>query len=798
MYVQVIINTKTKSLDQLFTYQVPQGMGDLTSGDRIVVPFGRGDRFIDALVWRVQSEKPTFKTKKVLFVLPHQYRLSRTQLYLMQGLRSLFGATYQEAYRTVLPAPLNLKRYQTYTVLPHHPSADLFPQETFSEEDILKWMNKSQLNQGIQKGHIQLVSDFKIQQKPQVEEWLGCVDLTYDDALTKLPKRSVAKHRVLDHMYGCESAPLHAVRTACNTSRQVIMQLVDEGLLTYDVRPALVDASVYHTKIKTAPLMPLTDDQKKVVHDFVTEIEDNGSCKGLLVGVTGSGKTRVYIELAKYALEKGQQVLILAPEIALTPQLTARFTEALGSKVAVIHSNITERDRATYYEAITNKTIKVIIGARSALFAPFQDLGLIIMDEEHEGSYRSDVSPRYQTNDLVAYLADHLNLSYLLGSATPNVTSCQLADVGVLKRFDLPKRIGHAVLPRIELIDMRLMAKKSVTHLLTDPMRAGIEESLAEGGQVLLLFNRKGYAHYLQCSACGHTLQCVNCDIALTLYQKQQQLKCHYCNYATKTPPTCPKCQAPFEQKGIGIERLEEWVQEAYPKHVVKSVDADSHTKKGELANFFDAFGRGEIDILIGTQLIAKGLDFERVTLVGILQTDQMLNMPDYRATERAYQLMTQVAGRAGRHQHPGRVLVQTFQPDHPVFAYMQNQDLDGFIEEEKRMRDILGYPPYGEMMLIRVTGDFQSGVMDQAKRIYAFYQSVFKEYDIQAEIHQPYEPYYAKIKNRYRVHLVIKAQLDASKQVVKMLVRGLVNNQYQLIKEGMHVDLDFKPDRVL
>lgn len=790
MFVEVVLRDLSRTLDQLFTYAVPLDFQEkLTIGDRVVVPFGGGNRFMDGVVWRIFSEMPEFNTKDICAVLAVAYRMSPSQMTLIRSLRSRYGATYSQGLQCVLPSPYQLEVTTAYgttdKTMGWGPIGELF-----LESDLLKVTTKTNLQKAIKSGEILKFPQFELKVVQRIEESITCLFDDLDRALDGIPASYVKRRRLLTHLFGVGQATLSDLTGATQATRKEVMALVDKGFARYEVMALSADFLNHSLPHHKESLPELTVDQSHVVSAFWA-----GKSRALLQGITGSGKTRVYLELAKRVLASGRQVLVLVPEISLTPQLVSRFASHLTDQIAVLHNKVHAKDKMDFFNRIGDGSIQVVIGARSAIFAPFKNLGLILIDEEHEGSFKSDRAPRYDARELALDLSHKLPCPILLGSASPSLDTRHLADLGGLDALSLTQRIGQATLPEVNLIDLRNTPQ--VAPLLTVPFLEALEETLARGEQAIILHNRKGFANYVQCHTCGHVEKCLNCDIPLTVYQQGAKLACHYCGYqkpVTAQKHVCSVCSGEVAYKGFGLEQVVTALRERYPMHEIVTLDADTVKVQENLIQTLEDFRTGKIQVLIGTQILAKGLDFPNVTFVGVLLADQMLNMPDYSAAERTMQLLLQVAGRAGRHGRKGQVFIQTYQPDHLVIQRVAAHNYDGFVGEEKRLRETLGYPPYGKLYGIRIVGEQAHIVKQQSERIYEFYVSIFKRHNISTQIFPPNPAYYGKIKNKYVFNVLLKGASKNHRQMIKMLYLGLVKNQYDIINTDCHVDFSINP----
>ncbi len=782
-YANVIINLKTRQLDKLFTYFIPpQFRGNISSGHRVVVPFGRGG-YVDGVVWSTTDRTPDFKVKAIVEKLPDDYALSASQRLIMQLLRRLYMATYQEAYLAVLPSVQKLDKNVQYNVLK---TFDDWRAGQQLDPLQLTGYSAQQIAEKVKSGHLQKRLSFDFKHHKKTVEWVvkRYGDLTA--ALQQVAKRAVKKQRILRHMAYIDALPTTDLCKATRATRRDVLALVEAGFFELKERDWQYQTAHWQVLDKPAVAPPLSAEQEVVKRDFLAIDAPRAA---LLNGVTGSGKTRLYIELVKRVVASGGQALVLVPEISLTPQLVARFSAQLSAEIGVIHTYIKPADKIAIYQRIKSGDIKIVIGARSAIFAPFNDLALIVIDEEHEYSYKSETIPRYHTVELALALAAKLSIDILLGSATPSIKTNHLVDVGRLKALYLKRAFSGSELSDIQIVDMTALPSGTVLSTpLCDAMKACFEKS----EQVILFHNRKGFARMRQCRSCGYVHMCRNCAVPMTVYDGGRQFVCHYCGYREPELAQCPICAERLFDVGIGLEQIAGELQRRFAERTFAVIDADITRSQTRYRAILDDFESGRIDALIGTQVLAKGLDFANVTLVGVLLADQLIHMPDYASTERAYQLLTQVAGRAGRGIVRGRALIQTYQPEHPLFDYVINRDFAGFVKEEKRVRDAVGYPPYVAMFVVKVQSEDELKAYEQGRRIYEFYDKNFIKNDIDAKVYPPLQPYYGKVRQQYRLQIVFKVALRSRAAVLKTLYYGIVKNKYNLIDSTCWVDVDF------
>ena len=520
------------------------------------------------------------------------------------------------------------------------------------------------------------------------------------------------------------------------------------------------------------PVEFLTEEQQQAVSAIGNAITRGIHSRFLIHGVTGSGKTEVYIRAAEQALEMGRGVIILVPEISLTGQITERFLAAFGrDSVAILHSRLSSGERYDQWKLIRSGEVRIVIGARSAAFAPVEKLGLVVVDEEHEATYKSDFTPKYDTTEVaLKRLQDKDNNGVLvLGSATPSVVTYNRAEDGIFQLIKLTRRYNDTALPQGEIVDMRRELKEGNSTVISRRLAEEMERQLEAGRQVMLMMNRRGYSTFVSCRECGYVAKCPNCGLSL-VYHKNGMMVCHYCGHEERAATACPECGSTFVRYfGSGTEKIEETVQGLFPGRAVDRVDLDSIKKKGELNRKLKRFERGETDILIGTQLIAKGLDFKNVGLVGIVSADVSLNIPDYRSPERAFQLITQAAGRAGRGSEPGKVIIQTYSPQHYAVTMAAAGDYEAFYRAENSFRKYMMYPPYSDIFQIVFTSAEEESAREGATLWHRRLMELMPEED-RVNVFDPQQAYMSRVRDTYRYSLIIKCPRGSRQRYAGMI----------------------------
>ncbi|NIS60521.1 MAG: primosomal protein N' [Proteobacteria bacterium] len=572
---------------------------------------------------------------------------------------------------------------------------------------------------------------------------------------------------------------------------RIVKRLTERGLISVETRGIYRDP--LSDLISGEDVRPkLTPKQVKALETIVEGIDSLRFSPFLLYGITGSGKTEIYLRAIERVIEGGRQAIVLVPEISLTPQLIGQFLERFSGRVATLHSGLSRGERYDEWRRIREEKVDIVIGARSAIFAPFERLGMIIVDEEHETSYKQEEKLRYNARDVAAVRAKLCNAVLILGSATPSLEAYHNAVAEKFRLLKLDERIEGRPLPSVEIVDMRREEGKGV--VLSENLRKALGENLAIGRQSLLFLNRRGFASFIQCPDCGFVFKCPNCSVSLTHHFRGKKLVCHYCNYAIMVPDLCPDCQGSrIRSFGIGTERVEEEIRKMFPRATVDRMDRDTTRRKRSHHRILKRVKSGETDILVGTQMIAKGHDFPNVTLVGVICADLSLNFPDFRSSERTFQLLTQVAGRAGRGMNPGKVIIQTFNPGHYSIQMARDQDFTKFCREELRFRKELGYPPFSRLINIRIEATSQNRAVKSSEEMGEWGRKLLKKrfYGTGIEILGPSPAPLVKIKGKYRYQMLIKGtRVKPLHRFVEELV-GETKKRWPVRGIGLTIDVD-------
>jgi len=573
---------------------------------------------------------------------------------------------------------------------------------------------------------------------------------------------------------------------------KALQSLQAKGLISIVNKEVFRDLSV-QPELKPYPKPELTSDQEAVLAEILKGIHSKRFSPFLIHGVTGSGKTEIYLRAIEEVLNQGREAIVLVPEISLTPQLLSRFKDRFGENFSLLHSKLGKGERYDQWRKIWKGAVKIAIGARSAIFAPFKNVGIIIVDEEHDPSYKQEEKLRYHARDLAVVRAKEDEATLLLGSATPSLESFYNAEKGKFRLLTLPERIEGKPLPQVEIVDM-----KNEAGLLSEKLRAALQKNIEEGKQSLLFLNRRGFANFILCPDCGFTFKCPNCSVTLTYHLRDRSLQCHYCDYRIRAPGDCPQCEGHgLEGMGIGTERLEQEIRSLFPEREVGRMDRDTTSRRRSHQQILKGLESGKIDILVGTQMIVKGHDFPNVTFVGVVSADTSLHFPDFRSSERTFQLLTQVAGRAGRGEVFGEVVIQTFNPEHYSIQKAKDHDFIGFYKEESQFRRALDYPPFSRLINFRLVGNSEKKTKAVSEEIGRIGRDLLKRgYGKGIELLGPSAAPFAKMRGKFRWQMLAKGKSP------KLLHRFAMELAHQLENEikgrGVNLDIDVDPVFIL
>lgn len=760
---KIIVDVPLMQTDQPYSYRIPEEfMGMLEVGMRVHVPFGKGNRLIQGIVLGLETqsdeEEANQDLKDIAEVLDFSPVLTQEQLWLAEELRKSVFSYKISILKAMLPGFLNSsydKILYPLAGLSQEDRERLFGSEeslAFSSLDLAKQAEMMRLTR---KGLLGLEYQAIDQKKVKTQSWyeVHVEQLEGIEISARAKKKLELRDYLMSHP---ESASLASLLESY--SREQVNFFVQEGAVTI-VQKEVQRSAAYFEGIEESRPLELNPEQRQARDAVVSAIGSHQS-PFLLQGITGSGKTEVYLQIIQGALDKGKTAILLVPEISLTPQMTERFIARFGDKVAILHSGLSNGEKYDEWRKVERGDAQVVVGARSAIFAPLKNLGVMIIDEEHEATYKQDSNPRYHAREVAILRAQYNQAALVLGSATPSLESRARAGKGVYQHLRLTQRANPlATIPEVQVIDFRDYIGHNETSNFTPPLLEAIQDRLAKKEQVVLMLNRRGYSSFVMCRECGTVDTCPNCDISLTLHMDTKTMNCHYCGFSKDIPQVCPNCKSrSIRYYGTGTQKAYDELAELFPHARILRMDVDTTRKKGSHQALLDQFGRGEADILLGTQMIAKGLDFPNVTLVGVLNADTALNLPDFRSSERTFQLLTQVAGRAGRAEKAGQVLIQSYNPQHYAIRFAKDQDYEGFYAYEMGIRRQLGYPPYYFTIGITLSHKKEEEVVKRAYEVMNILRSGLSE---TSNILGPTPKPIARTHNLYHYQILIKYRLE-------------------------------------
>lgn len=742
MVAEVIIDTSVKSLNKTFDYEIPTDLSDkVIVGSRVFVPFGNQKNLEEGIVVKIK-EMSEYKVKEIKGLQKEQIKSEYISLAKWMSYR--YFCNIAECLKLMLPPGRTTK-------------------------DITKRVNEKTVN------------CFEINKsEDEIRE-----------ALDKNLIRSEKQKNVLEYLLNNGKSTMSDIQLFNDASLAVVNSLVKKGFVRKEIEKVSRNPFVHKIGVKSVDL-ELTNEQQLAYNS----IKNSGEY--LLYGITGSGKTEIYLQLIEKMLKQGKSSIMLVPEISLTPQTIDRFIARFGEEeIAVLHSKLSTGERFDEWNKIKDGKAKIIIGARSAIFAPAQNLGLIVIDEEHDESYQSEASPRYDSIEVAEYLCNKFNIPLVLGSATPSMREFYKAKMGKINLLTLSQRANNSTLPKVEIVDLRDELANGNKTMISCKLQEEIKKNIETKKQTILYFNRRGFSSFLMCQDCGHTFKCDRCDITLTYHKVENKLKCHYCGEEYQIPRECPQCGSKnIKYIGAGTQKLEEQIKEMFPMASTIRMDIDTVSKKNSHEIILDKFRQENINILIGTQMVVKGHHFPNVTLVGAIFADTSLNIGDFRANERTFQTLTQVAGRAGRGNDEGRVIIQTFNPENYAIQYSKTQNYDLFYSTEIGIRKQLKYPPFCDIIAIALTGNNEKNLVTFSKNIHMYLRDRVIKEKFGVLLYSPVQCPIYKIKDKYRMRILIKCLYDD--KMHKLLNDMLEKFEKESKKFGSKVIIQVNPNNML
>ena len=808
--VKVAVSAAPYSIDKPYSYLVPDALAAAAvPGVRVMVPFGRGNKESEGLILARVQEPKLPGSKAIRQILDPEPVLDKAGIDLALWMRGRYFCTVFEAVKTILPAGLwyGLREIWSLAMEPETarstavgiPGAwqvlDLLEKQG-GKADIrvlrdalgdgaekpLKAMKKAEIL-ACETGAKRKIAD---KSHRMVELAVNTEDAY---ALTEPKRRSApARYEVVNFLATAGRTPAAEVSYYTGASSRTLKTMEKAGLIAFSEEEELRVPSL--DDVEPGPEIVLNEEQQRAFEEILGRVQAEKPSVTLLHGVTGSGKTQVYLRLVQETLALGKTAMVLVPEIVLTPQMMRKFSSYFGSRVAMLHSSLKMTERYDQWKRIRRGEVDVVLGTRSALFAPLKNLGLIIMDEEQEGSYQSENVPRYDAREVAKYLCVREKAALVFGSATPTVETAWAVEQGSYQKALLRRRYNENALPEVLIADLRQEILNGNPGLISTPLRQELEKSLAAGEQSILFLNRRGSSRMLLCGECGYVPQCPRCSTAMTYHSANGRLMCHYCGHSEPAADTCPECGGWMKHVGVGTQKVEEELRELFPEAGILRMDAD--TTAGGHEEILQTFERERVPILLGTQMVAKGLDFENVTLVGVLSADISLYVDNYRAAERTFSLLTQVVGRAGRGGKTGRAVIQTYTPGNDVIRCAARQDYDAFYESEIRMRRLRRYPPFADLFTVTVSGTEEGRVLRAAVSVRETLRQLCRRPELAAgepEVLGPAPAPVVKVNNRFRYRCTLVGKNDkATREMLAWLQKDFAKDS---ANRGMNLFVD-------
>ena len=740
MVAEVIINSKAKQLNRTFDYNIPKEMEELILiGSKVLVPFGKMKTLEEAHVVKIK-EKSQYEIKDIAKV---ENGLTDKQIKLANWMAKRYFCNISECIRLMQTPGTNAK-------------------------DVNKRIQDKKINV------VYLKKDFE--------------EINFEMETKKI--KSEKQIRILNFVKDNEGCTIPDIETFTDCSRAIVNTLIKNGYLEL-VEQKVERNPLENKNIENTNNLKLTEEQQNAFNKISASMDIKKYEEFLLYGVTGSGKTEVYLQLIDKAQKEGKSAIVLVPEISLTPQMLDRFISRFGKEtIAVLHSKLSIGERHDEWKRIKENKAKIVIGARSAIFAPAKDLGIIIIDEEHDSSYKSEASPKYDAKEVAKKIAKQEKVPLVLGSATPDLrTFYNAKETGKIILLELTKRANNSNLPKVEIVDLKQELANGNRSMLSFDLYQAIEQNLKDKLQTILFLNRRGYSTFIMCRNCGYTVKCKNCNISMTYHSYENKLKCHYCGYEEKVVTKCPECGSDkIRYFGTGTQKLEQEILKQFPQAKTIRMDVDTVTKKNSHEQILNKFKNDGIDILIGTQMVVKGHHFPKVTLVGVIAADSSLNIDDYRATERTFQILTQVAGRAGRENLPGKVIIQTYNPENFSIQDAQKQNYQEFYETEITLRKQLKYPPFCDIIIIGFNSLNEAEIKKVSDKAYEYLIKNLNNEEFKT--FKPMPSPIDKIQNRFRWRIIIKGNMnEQANGVLNDLLREIYSENYKNTKVSVDVN---------
>lgn len=741
---------------------------------RVLVPFGKGNKTSVAFVYEIIDKVDAdYEIKDILDIIDNRRLISEELMDLAFFMSKTYMSPIQASLKQVMP-PTDIKNIKTYYYAKLDNNSDIikFLSKKRTMDEISKKFGdlKDEINKLVDQGKIGVSYDIKNTQNIRYDEYAYLTGKNFS-----LNANANKQQALVSYLEKNGKTKVNILLKETQSLKSSLNSLIEKGIVAIDKKETKKDITKDYDKYKK---FKLNGEQEEAFNKIKAKPDGHF----LLFGVTGSGKTEIFLQMVEEVIKQGKEAIILVPEISLTPQTIERFKGRFDEKIAIIHSGLTPSERFDQWRMINNGEVKIAIGARSAIFAPFNNLGIIIIDEEHDDSYISSKDPKYHTDEIARFRANYNNCNLILASATPSINTMTKAQSGDYNLIHLKNRVNNNM-PDIEIVDLKEELKNSNYSIISYRLQEEIKNNLVKNEQTILFLNKIGHDSYTFCRTCGYVIKCDACDVAMTYHKKINKLICHYCGRTQNQPKVCPNCHSKkIKEFGAGTEKLEEEVRYLFPQANIMRMDSMKATSKASYQKMYEGMKNNKIDILLGTQMIAKGLDFKNVTLVGIISADLSLNVGDFRSQENTFELLTQVAGRSGRDKKKGKVIIQTYRPDNFVIQAVKNSDYENYFKNELMERSAFSYPPYKNIVTIKIIDSDKAATIDISREFSNSLKKILADFD-QVEIIGPNPCKISRINNKHRYNIIIKAP-DADLDVVRDAVNKLRNefiNKYKL-----------------
>ncbi|MFO3718240.1 primosomal protein N' [Anaerococcus sp. ENR1011] len=775
IYAKVIIDSKSRFLNRAFTYHIPEKFNNkIDIAMRVLVPFGKGNKTSVAFVYEIiDIVDAAYEIKDILDIIDDRRLISEELMNLAFFMSKTYMSPIQASLKQVMP-PTDIKNIKTYYYAKSDDNSDIikFLSKKRTMDEICKKFGdiKNEINELVDQGELGVSYDIKNTQNIRYDEYAYLTGNNFS-----LNANANKQQALVTYLEKNGKTKVSILLKETQSLKSSLNSLIKKNIVAIKKEEAKKDIITDYDKYKK---FKLNGEQEEAFN----KIKAKPGGHFLLFGVTGSGKTEIFLQMVEEVINQGKEAIILVPEISLTPQTIERFKGRFDEKIAIIHSGLTPSERFDQWRMINNGEVKIAIGARSAVFAPFKNLGIIIIDEEHDNSYISSKDPKYHTDEIAKFRANYNNCNLILASATPSIKTMTRAQNGEYDLIHLKNRVNNN-LPDIEIVDLKEELKNSNYSIISYRLQEEIKNNLEKNEQIILFLNKIGHDSYTFCRTCGYVIKCDACDVAMTYHKKIDRLICHYCGRTQNQPKVCPNCHSKkIKEFGAGTEKLEEEVRYLFPHANIMRMDSMKATSKASYQKMYEGMKNNKIDILLGTQMIAKGLDFKNVTLVGIISADLSLNVGDFRSQENTFELLTQVAGRSGRDKKKGKVIIQTYRPDNFVIQAVKNSDYENYFKNELIERSAFSYPPFKNIITIKIIDKNRLETIDISRKFTNSLKKMLIDFD-QVEIIGPNPCKISRINNKHRYNIIIKApdgDLDAVRDAVNK-IRNEFINEYKL-----------------